>query len=378
MATETRIWPDIAIPSGETLAETLEAVGMTQAELANRMGRPPQAINEIIRGTKAITPETAIALERVLGVPAHVWIHLEAGYRYTKARIEDRERVAREVPFAAAYPYAEMAKLGWVRKVKDRMEQTVELLRFFGVTTFEKIPHPLVSAAYRRSEKLKAVSTEALQAWLREGERRASRIEMKPFDADKLRSAVGELRAMTLQPPKVFQMRLPELLADCGVAWVVVPHLARTGAHGATRWLGKSKVLVLMSLRGKWADIFWHTLFHELAHVLNDPQSEVFIEFDNGILTEAEKAASSFAANTLIDPEKYRRFMLAGRRPTRDRVLSFAAAIGIAPGIVVGRLQHDRRLPPSHLNDLRMLFDWAPRKSGEKVAVRCSRERTQL
>ena len=90
MTTEKRVWPDIAIPPGETLAETLAAVGMTQAELAKRMGRPPQAISEIIRGTKAITPRTAIQLELVLGMPAHVWVRLEADYRYNKVRIEQQ------------------------------------------------------------------------------------------------------------------------------------------------------------------------------------------------------------------------------------------------------------------------------------------------
>ena len=87
MATEEPIWPDIAIPPGETLAETLEALSLTQAELARRAGRPVQAISEIIRGRKEITPETALDLERVLGTPAHVWVRLEADYRLTKARL---------------------------------------------------------------------------------------------------------------------------------------------------------------------------------------------------------------------------------------------------------------------------------------------------
>ena len=60
---------DLPIPPGELLAETIETAGLTQADLARRMGRPAQAINEIIRGAKEITAETAIQLERVLGIP---------------------------------------------------------------------------------------------------------------------------------------------------------------------------------------------------------------------------------------------------------------------------------------------------------------------
>ena len=86
--TETaRVWPDIAIPPGDVLSETIEALGLTQAELARRMGRPPQAVNEIVRGSKEITLETALQLERVLGVPAHVWTRLDADYPFNKARL---------------------------------------------------------------------------------------------------------------------------------------------------------------------------------------------------------------------------------------------------------------------------------------------------
>ena len=98
MTTKARPWPDVAIPPGELLAETLEALGMSQAELARRARRPPQAINEIVKGVKRITPETALQLERILGVPAHVWLRLQANYELTKARLAARRRPAKGSP----------------------------------------------------------------------------------------------------------------------------------------------------------------------------------------------------------------------------------------------------------------------------------------
>ena len=95
MATKTRVWPDVAIPPGETLAETLETLAMTQRELARRMRRPVQAINEIVKGKKAITADTALQLEWVLGTPAHVWLNLQAQYELTMARLAHRRRPAR-------------------------------------------------------------------------------------------------------------------------------------------------------------------------------------------------------------------------------------------------------------------------------------------
>ena len=91
MATKTIQWfSDLAIPPGELLAEELEARGMTQRDLARQTGRPPQAINEIIKGRKRITAETALGLERALGTPARFWLNLESGYQLAKARLRPR------------------------------------------------------------------------------------------------------------------------------------------------------------------------------------------------------------------------------------------------------------------------------------------------
>jgi HTH-type transcriptional regulator/antitoxin HigA len=83
---------DLAIPPGETLLELLEFIGLSQAELARRMGRPPQVISEIIHGKKGITAETALQLEDVLGTPAYVWLGLEADYQLTLARTLRKHR----------------------------------------------------------------------------------------------------------------------------------------------------------------------------------------------------------------------------------------------------------------------------------------------
>jgi HTH-type transcriptional regulator/antitoxin HigA len=78
---------NLAIPPGETLAEELEARGMTQRDLAAKIGRPPQAVNEIIRGKKSITADTALALEEALeGISAKFWLNLQADYDLTLAR----------------------------------------------------------------------------------------------------------------------------------------------------------------------------------------------------------------------------------------------------------------------------------------------------
>ena len=77
---------DLAIPPGELLEEEIEARGMTQRDLAREIGRPAQAVNEIIKGKKRITADTALDLEAALGTPASLWLNLESNYQLTLAR----------------------------------------------------------------------------------------------------------------------------------------------------------------------------------------------------------------------------------------------------------------------------------------------------
>ena len=86
MATE-RVWPDLAIPPGKVLAEELGARGLTQSQLARQMGRPLQVVNEIVRGKKRVTGETALQLAEALGTSADFWMRLESDYELNKARL---------------------------------------------------------------------------------------------------------------------------------------------------------------------------------------------------------------------------------------------------------------------------------------------------
>lgn len=354
MATDTRVWPDIAIPPGELLAETLETLGISQAELARRAGRPPQAINEIVRGAKEITPETALQFERVLGVPAHVWTRLEADYRYTKARLDDQARLTAEIPLSRKYPYTAMAKHGWVSRVRNPRDRVNELLRFFGVASLRNVPNA-ESAAFRRS-RLRA-SSEALAAWLRQGERQAHQMVTGGFNEQGVRAALAELRALTMLDPQEFEPRLKKILAERGVALLLVPHLPKTGAQGATRWLGPDKALVQMSIRYKWDDTFWFSLFHELGHLLLHGRGTIFIERTHDGNGEPEQQADAFARDYLLPPTDYAAFVQRADW-SRVAIRAFAREQGIAPSVVVGRLQHDGHIPHSNLNDLRSRFMW--------------------
>jgi HTH-type transcriptional regulator / antitoxin HigA len=356
MATEMRRSSDLAISPGELLAETLQALGLKQAELARRTGRPVQAINEIVKGTKEITPETALQFERVLGVPAHIWTRLEADYRQGVARLHDRKRIeGHEVPLARQFPYREMAAHGWVPDVKNWLDRTIALLQFFRVSSLAHARERELEAAWRRSANV-AASRHALRAWLMSGERDAEALQVAPFGRDVLAETIPELRSLTRETPSIFCPRMTKLLAGCGIAVVFVKHLPRTGVQGATQWVGR-KAVVQLSVRYKWADIFWFSLFHELGHLLLHQHKGVFVNPSSGEKSDREREADVFASDALIPQAKYKRFVAGRSVFLADHVESFAREIEIHPSIVVGRLQHDSLLPHSHLNDLRPRFD---------------------
>ena len=359
MATNQEIYSDLAVPPGVYLSEIAEEMSMSQAELARRMGRPVQAISEIASGIKSITPDTALQLEQVLGVPAHIWTGLEAEYQLTKARSNAAEQVEHETNLAIHFPYPEIAKLGWVKPTRKRSEKVVELRRFFGVASLHNLPGVRAYApAFRQSTKSKA-SHEALVAWLRGGALEADKIDTEPFDQAKARAALRKLRHLTREEPGAFLSALKQQLAEVGIAFVLLPHFPKTYTNGATFWANPNKAVLMMSIRGSWADIFWFSLFHELGHILLHDKRHTFLEdgLNDPSWKKQEEEADEFAQKTLIPPAPYRAFVKAGHF-TAANIASFSDEIDIAPGIVVGRLQHDGRLPLNH-HIHRARYKWA-------------------
>ena len=348
--------PDYAVPPGETLLETLEAIGMSQAELADRTGRPKKTINEIIKGKAAITPETALQFERVLGTPAGFWNNLERNYQETLARINEQQSLQRQIDWLNKLPLNALIKMGWVKKHSDKVQQLQEVLNFFGVASPEQWETRWMGAqvSYRTS-KIFSNNPYAIASWLRMGELTARNISCKPFDTSKFRNTLLSIRQLTVKPPEHFQDEVTRLCADAGVAVVFVPEIPKIRASGATWWVNPNKAVIQVSLRYKTDDQLWFSFFHEAGHILLHGKKEKFIE-GNG-KNSKEDEADRFASDILIPPVQYRRFIQA-ERYSRGTIQKFASKIEIAPGIVVGRLQHDKRIDYGFCNELKKRFEW--------------------
>jgi len=362
MSTKILHQPDYAFHPGETLAETLEELGMSQKELAERAGRPLKTINEIVQGKAAITADTALQLERVTGVNASFWNNAQRNYETFLARQAEAGALRKGVEWLRSFPIQPLWKLGWVPKVDDPIEQLRALLGFFGVAGVEEWRQlwQQPEVAFRKSRAFDAHPM-AVAAWLREGERQAQRIATKPFDKDKFIKALMEIRQQTVEEPETFEPTMKRLCAAAGVAVVFVPEVTGTRAYGATRWLTPEKAILQLSLRGKAEDFLWFTFFHEAAHILKHGKKDVFIEAPEGTADagtqKKEEEANTFAADFLIPREAYREITVI-KPLTPAKIERFAAKLGIAPGIVVGRLQHDKLVHFKQLNGLKRRFQF--------------------
>lgn len=346
--------PDYAVVPGETLRETLESLKMSQAELAERCGRPKKTINEIMTGKAAITAETALQLERVLGIPASFWTKLESNYQETKARLKEESNLREQVTWLKHFPLKAMARSGWLTLTTDPVENLRALLNFFGVAgsaEWEEIWFA-AQADFRKSQVF-AKNPYALAAWLRKGDLLAATQPCADFQTGSFRKALDKIRGFaTLNPMDCFN-QIQELCAQAGVCFVHVPEVPGVHAYAATRWLNGKRAIIQLSLRGKTDDHFWFSFFHEAGHVLQRKIKSVVIHSDDEKnKSDEEHTADQFARNILI-PEKAFSQLLAGQDFSEQSIYRFAQHVHVSPGVVVGRLQHERRIPYSSHNHLK-------------------------
>jgi HTH-type transcriptional regulator/antitoxin HigA len=347
---------DVSAP-GETLREILGARSISQVDLAGRMGRPQKTISEIVNGKASITPETALELELVLGVQADFWIAREREYRTYLARGEQEKCLRKDVSWARKFPIREMVKYGWIAQNEDANSLVRSLLEFFGVASSQQWGKIFSThqVAFRKPVAFDADSY-ALSAWLRAGISTAEKSKMKPFDRGAFINALNKSRKLITSPPEEFSPALTRTFSEAGVAVAFIPELPKSRASGATMWLSSDRALIQLSLRCKTDDHLWFTFFHEAAHVLLHNKRFIFLETDEHC-GEQEEEANDWAANFLIPPREYSRFVSQANYD-KAHIRAFAAGLNLSPGIVVGRLQHDKALRYTYGNDLKRKLVW--------------------
>ena len=358
MATATyRYEPDYAVPPGWVLEERLESNEISHAEFARRCGRSPKLISEIIAGKAPIEPVTALQFEKVLGVDAGIWLGIESDYRLHLERESEALRAEESVEWVRGFPTNELVKRGVIARPSSRADRVEKLLSFFGVASVEawQVKHAGMRVAYRHSPSFSS-DEPALATWLRLGELGAAQVECPEYDVTTFRQALAHSRELTAARDTSALSRTKELCLEAGVVLTVVKPFPKTALSGATRWLTPRKALIQLTGRHMRDDQLWFSFFHEAAHILLHSKRDIFVDY-NGEATEADEEANTWAADFLVPRHHWERF-IGSASFSLDDVVRFAEELGIAPSIVVGRLQHERLVPWSHLNHLRVRLRW--------------------
>ncbi|MDR1078957.1 MAG: HigA family addiction module antidote protein [Propionibacteriaceae bacterium] len=296
--------------------------GLKAAELARRLGVSRKHVSELLRAQVALTEDMAVRLGRVTGVSADWWTRLESHYR------RERARLAREAELAEGYDSVRRLPLDYLRQwgfvtagADDKAGVVAEVLAFFRVGTVAALaPSWAESSVAYRQTAASAPRPEHLMTWLMAAER-AMPDDLPPFDREGLAARLPQLRRLTLGDPATYVQQATD------------------------------------ELRGKTDDQLWFTLLHELGHVLRDNAAGLYW---SGGDQEAEAAADRFAADLLIPPAQAADLP---RGRNLKAVRDFAQSIGVAPSVVIGRIQHETR-DFGWGNGLKRRFEFVPAVPG--------------
>lgn len=350
--------PKYATPPGYLLVDYLETWELTPAELAGRHSLPTELIEGVADGSAPISAELAGILEQEFDLPASVWIGMEATYRRRLAEFARADALAGFAEWAKAFPLRELTKRGVIEKPLSDGDAVAKLLDFFGVASVEDwhCRNDASKVAYRHSPTF-ASNERNLAAWLRMGALEAEWQQCAGYDQEQFRGALAAIRSLTRTPTGPALEKTIALCNQSGVALALVEPLPKIAVSGATRWLSGNTPLIQLSARHKTNDHVWFTFFHEAAHVLLHDKDYVFIDTDKDQIAGFDAEADKWASDFLLNRSDWNDFVAAGHF-SEWPVRTFANQQGIAPAIVVGRLQHEHLIPWSRLNHLKARMRW--------------------
>lgn len=330
-------------PPGETLLDTIQAKNISQTELAERMGRPIKTINEIIQGKTAITPETAIQLERVLGVSAEFWLEREKNYRLELAEINEAENLLNTKSWLSHFPLKEMTALNWIHCDPKKTIQCYEaVLSFFSVSNKDSFySYYKVQQPHYRLSNFDNKSVYIVASWLRQGQIQAEEFKAPEFNKSKALKAIPGLLDIMMENSPEFFHKLQAACLAVGIKLIYTPCLKSLKVHGCTRWIDSAPVVQVSNLL-KRDDIFWFTFFHELGHIILHGKRDVFMEgleyTDEEKIKEEE--ANEFAVKHLFSRELEAEFLqnIDENSVTYADVLNYAKEKKLKASVIFGRM----------------------------------------
>ena len=353
----------IAQHPGIALQKELERLGMSQKELAIRTGVTDKHVSTIINGTKGISAAYARKLEYALGTDENYWGKLQAEYDLAMVRIQEEHHISEE-------------EIALLKRLKDIIsyflargilhndcgdtEKVLQLRSILRVSDLTLIPHISYNAAYRAQlNNNTKIDPFVLFAWQRLCEiRLEDEMPEVPFSADSLRDSLADIKATMFLDINAALKQLRGIFARSGIGFAVVQHFRGAPVQGFIKSTDRGQVILCLTIRGKGADRFWFSLFHEIGHLINGDLKNRFIDFDS-VKSDAEEKADQFARDALLDPQLYKNWRSSCSDFTLHSIQAFAREAGVPYWIVIGRLHSDEWLDWSVYAKQIPSYSWA-------------------
>ena len=336
---------------GQLIEDLLTKNGWTKRVLSLIIGINETTVSKIISGKRSVDAELAIDLSDVFNVEAEVFLNLQKNYDLAQAKLLKRpdQSKANRATLYGELPITDMIKRGWIEaeNVKDISSVEKSLVQFFNaenVDDIEVLPH-----AAKRTNVFGEVSPSQL-AWLYRVKQISADFYVGRYSKEALLNSLSKLKLLMTSAEEI--RKVPRILAECGVRFVIVETIPKAKIDGVCFWLNENSPVIGMSLRYDRIDNFWFVLRHEIEHILQDhgrDKLDVMLDAElegenactTGPIADEEKIANNAASNFCVPQDKLEKF-IARKSPffaERD-IIGFSKTIKVHPGIVAGQLQH--------------------------------------
>jgi len=333
--------PAEAFPPGEYLRDELAERNWTEAEFADILGRPAQAVSEILNNKKEITPETAVVLGAALGTSAELWLNLQSTYRLYSLRTEPSAAtdVERRAELRRLVPVRELQKRGWLPDTKDLDTLEPAVCELLGI---EALDDRLSFRAAARRANASTEFTAEQNAWIARVRSLGSGRVSAPLDLAGLRALAGGLTTRIKDPTDLASVG--GWLADVGVALVVELPLRSSKIDGVVVFGHDEEAIIALSTRGDRMDGTVFTLLHEIAHLVLGHVSPGRVRLDENVFEQAatgtEAEANRLAGRWVLPkPPQF-----GPGKPTMPQIIRAAHELGVHPSFIIGRLQQHKVL----------------------------------
>lgn len=330
----------IAFHPGYYIKEIIDESGLTQEDFAKRLDTTPKNLSILIRGEQSLSIDIAMKLSRMLGTSIEYWLNLQKNYDALLAEFQSLKELEREKRIFKYFEYKYFRdQFGLPDLPRKKVEQIKYVREFLNVATLSVFTKPDMAVSFRSSgREMNESNAVRANVMVQIAINQALKMNVPKYNKKKFEKAVEYALTLTTQHQKFFPL-VKNAFAEAGVILVILPNLSGSNINGATKKIGQN-IMLMVNDRRLYSDTFWFTLFHEIGHIMNGDYGITFVDEYN----EQEDAADKYAEDMLIPPKAYEKFIQTNCFSETD-IKKFADSIQRDPGIVLGRLQNDKKVP---------------------------------